>query len=84
LPNWSKIPNTVYTKRLLEKNRPQKDFDSICHNHAVLKISGRSENFFSLGVKGLKTKQTHANHAVRAAKRTGNALRQIYEAIIST
>jgi hypothetical protein len=32
----------------------------------------------------LKTKQTHANHAVRAAKRTGNALRQIYEAIIST
>ncbi len=30
----------------------------------------------------LKTKQTHANYAVRAAKRTGNALRQIYKAII--
>ncbi len=32
----------------------------------------------------LKTKQTHANYAVRAAKRTGNALRQLYEAIIPT
>ena len=32
----------------------------------------------------LKTKQAHANYAVRTAKRTGNALRQIYEAIIST
>jgi hypothetical protein len=32
----------------------------------------------------LKTNQTHANYAVRAAKRTGNALRQLFEAIIST
>ena len=32
----------------------------------------------------LKTKQAHATYAVRTAKRTGNALRQIYEAIIST
>jgi hypothetical protein len=67
LPNWSKIPNTVYTKRLLEKNRPQKDFDSICHSHAVLKISGRSENFFSLGVKGIYSKIISSN--MHSAKR---------------
>jgi hypothetical protein len=32
----------------------------------------------------LKTKQTHADYAIRVAKRTGNALRQLYEAIIPT
>jgi hypothetical protein len=32
----------------------------------------------------LKTKQKHANYAIRAAKRTGNALRQLFEAIIPT
>ncbi len=32
----------------------------------------------------LKSKQTHADYAIRAVKRTGNALRQLFEAIIST
>ncbi len=31
-----------------------------------------------------RTKQTHADYAIRAAKRTGNALRRIYKAIIPT
>jgi hypothetical protein len=46
------------------------------------KNSNQSDQSHYLSHFYLKTKQTHANHAVRAAKRTGNALRQLFEAII--
>jgi hypothetical protein len=46
------------------------------------KNSDQSDRSYYFSHFYLKTKQTHAHYAVRAAKRTGNALRQLFEAII--
>jgi hypothetical protein len=57
--------------------------ENILHAHNQMKKnSNQSDQSHHFSHFYLKTKQTHANYAVRAAKRTGNALRQLFEAII--
>jgi hypothetical protein len=56
---------------------------NISHAYSqIKKNSDQSDQSYYFSHFYLKTKQTHANYAVRAAKRTGNALRQLFEAII--
>ncbi len=67
----------------MKRHNNKKEYSPNAYSQMRKNSNQLYQNHYYLHVY-FRTKQTHADYAVRAAKRTGNALRQIYEAIIST